>query len=443
MRNFEVRTITTLEERLEALMEHNIANHSIPVEFPFEVQMLASKDLTAEPCKNRRDLRTLEVFTIDCHDTKDIDDAVSLEKVGSGYRLGVHIADVASYVTPGSLFEDIAVQRGTSIYLPHITIPMLPEILSNNLCSLNPEIDRNTVSVFADLDCDGNVTNYEITKSLIHSRVKGDYIEVDSILSGKSSKAVAKKYSGLTETLFSMEDLSKILRSRRIENGATISTVAKAKFRFENQKIECSLEEKGASAKIIEEFMVLANSLVAKYFKEYDLPCILRSQEHKGTQAKYTAAQGGHAELALERYAHFTSPIRRLADLKMHQVLTAHLNGKDAQTIRLDPDYDFSEMAIIATKRELRAENLDVVVRKFYTDEFLSTVMNNEFLANCVGLDSRNRPIFHIRKYALRVVGPPSMPTYEGAAVAIKLGEYQKLGRIVAASCTPIRNKAA
>ena len=414
----EVSPIT----QLAAWTNDYTANRNIPVEFPGELLSLTTADITPESCYHRRNLRNLPCFTIDSDDTNDMDDAVCLLKTESGYNLSVHIADVASYVTPGSELECCALQRGTSIYLPHTTIPMLPPVLSDNLCSLNPHLDRKAISILIDMDKDCNVLDYRLTKSTICSRVKGVYSEVDSILDGCRNKKLTEKYSGLIEMLYDMRCVADKLREDRERNGANISLNIATKFVVKNQRIERIISEKGASHQIIEEFMVLANRLVAEYLRANRLPSILRTQKEVKKKASYLALKEcGHAELALDRYAHFTSPIRRLADLKVHQVLTAHLYGIETEAIWTTFTRDLVESAKIATRCENRWEDLERDCNRKCATLFLTPKQNNEFCAEVVGFNYRNRAILMISKYRIQIIGHAGMRAALGQKVAVKL----------------------
>ena len=174
---------------------------NVRVKFPHAILCAPRDGLVPSPCSSRIDLRDTPCFTIDCSSTKDMDDAVSVEKTAIGYALGVHIADVAAYVKPGSSFDTCAMERGTSHYLPDRTIPMLPPVLSADLCSLNPCEDRLAVSVLVTLDANGAVVGYEVVKSTIRSRVKGVYDEVNAILEGVATPEVSSKYAAVIDQL--------------------------------------------------------------------------------------------------------------------------------------------------------------------------------------------------------------------------------------------------
>ena len=186
---------TDFVKGIREVTKYQFDTYNIDPSFPAEFSKLQEKDLNIEECFSRKDFRGEKAFTIDCEDCKDMDDAVSIVKTAKGYRLAVHIADVSAYVPLGSELDQVASYRATSIYLPHLTVPMLPEALSNGCCSLNPGVSRYTLSVIAYLNENGDVVCSEITKGMIRSRVKGVYSEVNKLLSGDKDNALMEKYS--------------------------------------------------------------------------------------------------------------------------------------------------------------------------------------------------------------------------------------------------------
>ena len=364
---------TTFLSTLAALSEDQFEKQGLIAEFPREIAKLKEEDLAERPCSNRLDLRALTAFTIDCSDTKDMDDAVSLsfDEERQLYHLGVHIADVSAYVTPGTKLDHVAQERGTSVYLPHRTIPMLPPVLSDNLCSLNPGVDRNCISVLMDLDTEGNLVDFYITKSKIQSRIKGSYEDINAILDEKASSYILHLYEEEYESIVMMDHLAGILRERRRLSGATLNECGEAKILFDNDTVTLEADAHGHAEHLIEEFMVLANNTVASYFIENDLPGIYRTQNLRNSLAKYEPAVSHHAELCLEQYAHFTSPIRRLADLRIHQVLTMHLAGCSSEVLHYMFDQLLVESCEYANKRSRRADALQKhISKKCYIEYF-------------------------------------------------------------------------
>lgn len=408
-------------EQLRATANRQLTANRIPVEFSPELASLTAADVSAQPCRFREDLRALPCLTIDCADTQDMDDAVGLIPVPGGWQLCVHIADVSAYVPQGSALEAAALERGTSIYLPHQTIPMLPAVLSNDLCSLNPQADRRALSVLTELDRSGAVRRCRIVKSLIRSRVKGVYPEVDDLLAGRCSEDIRKKYAAVSASLFEMHALAQLLRRRRAESGAELSDNTVSRPVVRDGRISFSVERQGPAESMIEEFMVLTNRLVAEYLRAHDLPAIFRVQSAKGQLARYTAAEGRHAALALDHYAHFTSPIRRLADLKIHQVLTAHLDGADSDSLWERFGADLQQAAERATRCENRSDQVCLSCRRFCAGQFLFPLQSQEFTADVVGRNFQNRPIFLLDEWQLRVVGRAGLQACQGLHVALRL----------------------
>ena len=213
--------IVDIEQGLRKVTAYQFSIYNINPAFPEEITRLQVQDLSVEESFHRKDFRGEKAFTIDCEDCKDMDDAVSVIKTSSGYRLAVHIADVSAYIPLGSELDCIASDRATSIYLPHLTVPMLPEILSNNLCSLNSGESRHTLSVIIHLNHRGEVLRSEITKGIIRSRVKGVYREINCLLCGNKDTELMEKYKEVYEEIFTMENLYKVLRMERIQRGGS------------------------------------------------------------------------------------------------------------------------------------------------------------------------------------------------------------------------------
>ncbi len=329
--------------------------------------------------KGRKDLRSEMIFTIDGDDTKDIDDAVSIKKLENGnYELGVHIADVSYYVKEGSKLNEEAYERGTSVYLADRVIPMLPHKLSNGICSLNPNVDRLTLSCVMEIDPKGNIVSYDIFESVIRSRIQMTYKKVNQIL---EQNIVPEGYEPYAETLHTMAELAKILRQNKIEKGYIDFEIDEAKI-IVNEKgeaIDVVLRERGTGEKLIEDFMIAANETVATCIYFMDLPFVYRvhgePNEEKITKflnfvsslgyhvkgdikkmhpkvmqdilkqlsdkkeyhmlsslllrsmqkAVYDSNNIGHFGLASKCYTHFTSPIRRYPDTTVHRLLRKYL----------------------------------------------------------------------------------------------------------------------
>ena len=365
-----------------------IAENGIDVDFPED----AIKELESIPTevkevdiKDRRDLRDEVIFTIDGDDTKDIDDAISIKKIKDGYTLGVHIADVSYYVHEDSPLDLAARDRGTSVYLTDRVIPMIPHQLSNGICSLNPNVDRLTVSCVMDINEKGIVTNYEIFESVIKSRIQMTYNKVNDYL---ERGIVDPDYEPFTKELDMMSDLSSILREYKANRGSIDFDTDEAKILVDKDghPTEITKRSRGVGEKLIEDFMIAANETVATHLFNMNLPSLYRvhgepaeerlykflnevktlgitikedvrkmspfviqhiidelkkypSFKVLNTQmlscmdkAIYDVNNIGHFGIASKCYTHFTSPIRRYPDTTIHRLLHRYLFDKDGVT---------------------------------------------------------------------------------------------------------------
>ncbi|MCL2544340.1 MAG: VacB/RNase II family 3'-5' exoribonuclease [Clostridia bacterium] len=345
-----------------------------------EAGLVAAWDVEAEAGEQgvqRDDLRSLRAVTIDGDDARDFDDAVSIEPIeGGGARLGVHIADVGWYVRPGTLLDAQAQIRGTSAYLPDRVLPMLPEALSNGCCSLLPGQDRLTVSALIDCGADGHVLAYRLTRSVIRSRERLTYTGVNRLLDGDPAGSRAD----LLPDLQRMAALAAKLRGLRLSKGALDLDVREASIAVDSrgEPADISVRARGAAERMIEEFMLLANRVVAGHAKARGLPCLYRVHEPMDPdkaaafsafarglglrlrdatpralqrllqdaealpeypviaqlllralqKARYDAEPLGHFGLAADDYCHFTAPIRRYPDLFVHRALCAEMSGE-------------------------------------------------------------------------------------------------------------------
>lgn len=364
-------------------------NTEFPVDVKEEVKTLPMEVRDIDMI-GRRDLRNMEIFTIDGDDTKDIDDAISIEKMSNGhYKLGVHIADVSYYVKEESPLDNEAMERGTSVYLVDRVIPMLPHELSNGICSLNPNVDRLAISCVMEFDHDGRQLDYEIFPSVIRSRIQMTYKKVNSILEDNN---IPEGYEPYEQSLRLMAELADILRKMKVKRGYIDFEVDEPKILVdENCKpTEIILRDRGTGEKLIEDFMIAANECVATHIYFMSLPFIYRVHEVpkeeklrsylsfvgslgyqvpgdlKDTSPKtvqriikyledkpefkilsslllrsmqkavYRPENLGHYGLASQCYTHFTSPIRRYPDTTVHRLLRTYLFNKelDMGTIR-------------------------------------------------------------------------------------------------------------
>jgi ribonuclease R len=362
-----------------------IEQYELPVHFtPATLQEAADipQQVSAAMLKGRKDLRDLVTVTIDGETARDFDDAISIEKIKAGYRLWVHIADVSSYVKEGTTLDEEAYQRATSVYLPDRAIPMLPEALSNGICSLNPNVDRLTFTCEMDISPEGEIVRYDIYESVINSNERMTYTAVREILVDRDP-AQRTRYAALLSEFALMEDLMAILRAKRANRGSIDFDLPEPQIVLDLQgrMTDILKAERNMAHQIIEEFMLAANETTARHVERKKAPFIYRIHEEpaeekltdlieflatlgitlpavkklkplhlqkalakaKGTpeetlintvllrtmkQAKYSAENVGHFGLAAETYTHFTSPIRRYPDLIVHRILKADLRGR-------------------------------------------------------------------------------------------------------------------
>ncbi len=357
-------------------------NYGFSPKFPKEVEKSANsitKKISAEEIKNRLDIRTTTTFTIDPEDAKDFDDALSVKKLTNGnWEVGVHIADVSHYVKKGSVIDKEAVERATSVYLVDRVVPMLPEILSNNICSLKPNVDRLAYSVLFEMDEKASLVDYKIAKTVIHSDIRFTYQTAQDVIDNKKGD--------LSVELLLLDKLSKVLRIKRQKKGSINFESTEVKFILDkkNNPIDVYFKESLSTNHLIEEFMLLANKTVAKHidfpkkdaksfvYRIHDLPDkdristlnnivkkfghsidnensnklsqslndLLKKVKGKKEQqmvetltirsmakAVYSTNNIGHFGLAFDYYSHFTSPIRRYPDLIVHRLLEDYTNG--------------------------------------------------------------------------------------------------------------------
>ena len=406
---------------------------SVRQEFPPEVleEARAYDNATIDPAEaaKRLDLRGIPIFTIDSAETKDIDDAISLQKLDDGYELGVHIADVSHYVRPGSALNEEAFERATSIYYADKVIPMLPTQLSNGICSLNEGEDRLAFSCLMRLDENGEIRSYKFVKSVICSRVKGVYKEINALLEseeGVDLTDLKTKYEAVLDQLPTMDELyRKRMVLRKARGGMEIeSNEAKLVMDENGRCIDIVKRDRGTSECMIEEFMLLANQCAANAGRTNKAPFVYRVHEapdaekmeklsatllacglnakfknpiptqlelaalldetrgqpiqipvHTGIlrsmqKARYAPQPLGHYGLVLADYAHFTSPIRRYPDLAIHRILTDLLQGTDKETMILRYT-DFAQQASKqSSEREVVAMQIERKAEDYYKAEY-------------------------------------------------------------------------
>jgi ribonuclease R len=360
-----------------------IRRYELAVEFPEEVEHLGTEVAEADK-KGREDLRDLLTITIDGADAKDLDDAVSLKRLGNGnFELGVHIADVSHYVRENTALDKEAYARGTSVYLVDRVIPMLPHKLSNGICSLNPHVDRLALSCLMEVNGRGEVVSHRILESIINSDYRMTYTAVREILED-GTPALLEQYAEILPMLEDMEELRQILGEKRRKRGSVNFDLPESKIILdENGKpIDIKPYEKSIATNMIEEFMLVCNETIAENSFWQEMPFMYRSHQEPDEdklekmeqflrgfgyylrkkdgeihprelqkvlqkaeetdeeriitrmvlrsmmQARYTAENGGHFGLAAKYYCHFTSPIRRYPDLEIHRMIKKMLHGE-------------------------------------------------------------------------------------------------------------------
>lgn len=410
--------------------------HGISTRFPPDAlsEADAARPPSGEDLLGREDFRAAAVVTIDGETARDFDDAVQVERrPDGGYRLGVHIADVAHYVAAASALDLEAFARGTSVYFPDRAVPMLPEKLSNNLCSLRPDEDRLTMSCILEIDHTGKVVASRFANSVIRSRARMTYTSVARILIDRDADE-RRRYEGLVPMFEQMWELAQLLNRRRQRAGAIDFDLPEAEVRFDDQGavLDVVRSERNDAHRLIEEFMLAANEAVAEHLTEAGGPMIYRIHEdpdpfkvHEFAEliakfgftlssrpdgsieprdfqrlalqlarrpegrflsylmlrsfkrARYSENNEGHFGLASEFYTHFTSPIRRYPDLVVHRLLKAHLDGRprDGRS-RVVP---MAEIALQSSERERRADEAEWEMTKLKMAEFMHARLGEEF----------------------------------------------------------------
>ena len=412
-----------------------IKQMDLPYEFPKEVISEAeniNQEVTDEDIKDRVDLRELATFTIDGADAKDLDDAITIEKLENGnYNLGVHIADVSHYVRERSPMDKEAYERGNSVYLIDRVVPMLPEELSNGICSLHPDVDRLAISVFMEIDKNGNVKYHKIQETVIRSDRRLVYDHVSNLLEGKGSH---ESLEGIEDELFLLKELSEILYKKRSRRGSIDFDFPETKIVLDDKgKPEyIGEEERRVSNKIIEECMLVCNETIAEDMHWAEIPFIYRvheepsldrinefnkfihnfgymlkanqevhpkelqkiTEEIKGKKeetlismlmlrslkkARYSEIQEMHFGLASQHYCHFTAPIRRYADLEIHRIIKLYINGKLGSNRQDKLEEFLPKVADHTSKTERTAELAEREVHDLKKAEYMAERVGNEY----------------------------------------------------------------
>lgn len=415
-----------------------VKSYGIPSEFPVRVmnQAMRVPDHVLEAdWDGRDDLTGLMTVTIDGEDAKDLDDAVSLTKEGNLYHLGVHIADVSNYVQGGSAIDREALKRGTSVYLADRVIPMLPERLSNGICSLNQGVERLALSCLMDIDENGTVVSHKITESVIRVDRRMSYEQVRCILEDGETET-SREYQEFVPTFFLMKELSGILRGCRHNRGSIDFDFPESKIILNGagRAIDVKPYETSVATEIIEDFMLLANETVAREYCKGEYPFVYRTHENPDPdkveellmllhnqgidvrksgqeitpkeiqeilesiqdlpnetmisrltlrtmkQAKYTTECSGHFGLAARYYCHFTSPIRRYPDLQIHRIIRDNLRGRLTREGKTEHYREIlEEVARQSSVCERRAQEAERESDKMKKAEYMSYHLGEEF----------------------------------------------------------------
>jgi ribonuclease R len=442
-----------VEERLGFLgdpgvdIEIVLRSHGLPPRFPRPVVEESEKfpeEVPTEDLLGRRDFRDRRIVTIDGETAKDFDDAVEVEKTADGFRLGVHIADVSNYVTESSILDDEAKSRGTSVYFPGRVLPMLPERLSNGLCSLNPRVDRLVLSAILEIDKRGRVLGAQFAKGVIRSAHRMTYTEVARLLETKPTAQDERQYGAFLDDFRTMGELAALLRARRESRGAIDFDLPDADIVLDDAGLVVGIvpESRNVAHRLIEEFMLAANEAVAKKLlfdkqpaiyrvhdrpdpdKLTDLREVLESfgYELKGNLAEvppsafqkllkqvegkpeerlltdlllraqrkaiYSEECRGHYALAAPYYCHFTSPIRRYPDLIVHRQLSRLLaQGRPVPASEFEvANQRLAEIAKISSERERRAEQAERESLLWKKIVFMKDKVGREFDAFVTGV---------------------------------------------------------
>lgn len=422
-----------------------VHKHNIRSEFPDEVLAEAEQvpdQISAADLKGRRDLRGQQIITIDGADAKDLDDAVTVERLDNGhFQLGVHIADVSHYVREDSALDKEAFERGTSSYLTDRVIPMLPQRLSNGICSLHPKVDRLTLSCEMEINQQGNVVAYDIFPSVIRSVERMTYEAVNHILEEKHPQT-RKQYQSLVPMLEEMAELHHILEQKRRHRGAIDfdSDEAKIIVDKDGKAIDIELRERRVGERLIESFMLAANETVSEHYSKADLPILYRVHEQPDEskmkrflefittfgltaqaskdsitpkdlqgvmdrikdepyeavismlllrsmqQARYDVDPIGHYGLGADYYSHFTSPIRRYPDLILHRLIHYYDEIGRSQQDKKRWESRLPDMAKHSSEAERRAIDAERETDELKKTEFMADKVGQEFMGTIISI---------------------------------------------------------
>lgn len=430
----------------DAIVEQYGIPHVFPQEVLDEAERVGNEPISDEEYAKRLDLRGEPIFTIDSKDAKDLDDAISVKRTDFGYTLGVHIADVSHYVKEGSAIDEEAINRGTSVYFADRVIPMLPEVLSNGACSLNAGTDKLAFSALIELDKEGHIIKYDFKKTIINSKVRGVYSEVNEILDGTASEEILNKYAPVMESLMLAKELADILKANSAARGTMELDSGESKFILDENGICIDIMPRvsGEAEQLIEQMMVTANIAAAKFSLDHKLPFLYRvhgtpdpkrveelvtllqlvgvpckeivkpnpetqdfaaildrvrglpcetlvSQRLLRTmeKARYSTEETGHFGLALSDYSHYTSPIRRYPDTSIHRVLSAFVEGMSAEEVRRRYAQFCETSATESSRNEIRALIAERDAEDCYMAEYMSQHIGEHFEGTVSGVTMR------------------------------------------------------
>ncbi|MBO5440831.1 MAG: ribonuclease R [Clostridia bacterium] len=434
----EILEVLGKADSQEANYKAVLVENGIVTEFSDDVLNEADK-VASEPLSSdgRADLRNETIFTIDGEDAKDLDDAISVKETEHGYILGVHIADVSHYVREGSKIDTEAINRGTSVYFTDKVVPMLPKALSNGICSLNGGVDRYALSAIITLDKCGNIIYTELKNSIINSKVRGVYSELNDIIENKENSKFYKKYAHILDDFNIMLELYEVLRSKGERKGAMELESDESKIILDENghPVEIIKRERGITERLIEQFMLCANEAVANYLYSASIPCVYRVHDEPDTEkissfalfarnlgvdasplnaknkitpmqlskilenakktdhfsivssvllrslmkARYSSVPKAHFGLATDFYCHFTSPIRRYPDLTVHRIVKALLAGKIDEK-SLDRYEKFASLsAELSSENELKATYAEREIDDLYKCVYMADRIGEEY----------------------------------------------------------------
>ncbi len=443
----EIKGVFGTGERARVCADAIIVRCGIPTEFPAEVmaeaEKIAQMTVMQEDIDSRLDLRDEPIFTIDSADAKDLDDAISVKKTENGYKLGVHIADVSHYVKAKSAIDNEAFQRGTSVYFADRVIPMLPEALSNGVCSLNAGTEKLTFSALMEFDKEGKMVDYQFHKAVINSKVRGVYSEVNEILAGTASQELLDKYAPVMDSLMAAKELAGVFERAAEARGNMDLSSDETKFVLDENGVCVELLPRttGESEQLIEQMMIAANIAAAKAALKAEIPFLYRVHERpqpdrvdelaellerlgipcrelrKGKpstkdfaaildrvkdtpraslvnqrvlrtmeKAHYSDREIGHFGLALGEYSHFTSPIRRYPDTSIHRILSDLVAGVDQTTIKRRYGEFATLSAAESSKNEVRAVNGERSAEDCYMAEYMKAHLGERHMGIISGV---------------------------------------------------------